>query len=79
MIRTVKGLQRAIERGKEATLKVYDIMPNSFAEGGAYLNLGEGRYAGVGAETWKQIRQQIVDASTGERCSSLSQFSKYYQ
>jgi hypothetical protein len=75
--RTVKGLITAIKKGERATLKVWGIMHNSFDANGAYLNLGEGRYAYVGAESWKLIRNHLTNEN-GDYCKNLSQYRYFY-
>jgi hypothetical protein len=75
--RTVKGLVKAVSEGVIASLKVWDIMPNGFDEGGAYLNLGGGAYSYVGTENWKQIRNHIKDQN-GEYCKTLNKYQRYY-
>jgi len=77
--RTVKGLVNTIKRGEVALLKVWDIMENSLSNGkGAYLNLGEGRYAGVGEENWLLIREWIVDQD-GIWCSENEKYARFYE
>lgn len=58
--RTINGLIKAIKNGEQAQLKVYDIMENDLCEGGKYLNLGQGKYAGVGKENWELIENHVV-------------------
>jgi hypothetical protein len=58
--RTIRGICRAIKERKQAVLEVWDIMPNPYDSNGAYLNLGEGRYAYVGSANWMMIRNYAV-------------------
>jgi hypothetical protein len=58
--RTVNGLIKAIKKGEKAQLKVYSIMNNDLCEGGKYLNLGQGKYSGVGKENWELIKNYVV-------------------
>jgi len=77
--KTVKGLVNTIKKGEVALLKVWDIMDGIGAEGkGAYLNLGEGKFAGVGEENWLLIREWIVDQN-GIWCSEDKKYSRFYQ
>lgn len=75
--RTVRGLVKAIQKGEQVVLKVWDIMPNRFDNEGAYLNLGEGRYAYVVKETWKLIRNHIINQD-GQYCKNLLKYQSYY-
>jgi hypothetical protein len=75
--RTVNGLIKSIQKGQFAVLKVWDIMTNYFDEGGAYLNLGEGRYAYVGKENWQKIRNYIVNPK-GEYYKNLPSYSRFF-
>lgn len=52
-------------------------MPNGYDNDGAYLNLGEGRYAGVGKENWKLIRNHIVNEN-GEYCKNNIKYAYYF-
>lgn len=75
--RKVQGLVRAVQKGESATLKVWGIMHNDHDSNGAYLNLGEGRYAYVGEANWKLIRNYIVNED-GEYCKHLTKYRQYY-
>ena len=77
--KTVNGLVNSIKKGENALLKVWDIMDGLNEEGnGAYLNLGEGKYSGVGEENWLLIRDNLVTPE-GEFCSELKKYAQYYQ
>lgn len=76
--RTVKGLIRAIKKGEKANLRVWGIMRNDFDPHGAYLNLGEGRYAQVGEDSWKLICNHLV-SEDGEYCKYVSKYRYYYR
>lgn len=76
--KSVKGLLRAIKTKKAAAIKVWDIMDNYFKKGGAYLNLGNGKYSYVGKDTWLSIRDYIVDQA-GIPCSTIAKYNRFYK
>jgi hypothetical protein len=78
--RTVDGLIKAITKGEEAILPVWDINNNGFVEGGAYLNLGEGKYSYVGKENWELIRNNVVDAYNKKiYCRDKEVYNRFYK
>ena len=48
--KTVKGLIKTVSKKENANLKVWDIQDNHFVEGGACLNLGEGKKLAINKE-----------------------------
>lgn len=77
--RTVNGLINAIKKGEQAVLKVYNISINYHAANnkGAYLNLGEGKYAGVGEINWNLIKNHLIDFE-GNYCNRLPKYKLFY-
>ena len=77
--KTVKSLVNVLKKDEVALLKVWDIMDGLGAESkGVYLNLGEGKYSGVGEENWLLIRDWIIDQD-GIYCSENEKYSRYFQ
>lgn len=61
--RTVSGLLRAIQQGKEATLSVFSYNERGTwgeAEGVITLNRGEGRYCMISTECFKKIQNNLM-------------------
>ena len=58
--RSVSGLIRSVKKNENAILKVYDIMKNDHSPGGAYLNLGGNKFAGVGKDNWDAIKKHVM-------------------
>lgn len=76
--RTVKGIISAINKGEKAELKVWGIEINHHDKDGAYLNLGEGKYAGVGKTNWSLIRDFIVDQN-GESIKNNPKYKAFFK
>lgn len=75
--RTVNGLHNSLKKGENATLLIWDILPNQFDAGGAYLNMGGGAYSYVGKETWESIRNHVVEPD-GEFYKNKTRYRHYY-
>lgn len=75
--RTIKGLVRALKAKKIATLEVWDIMSSDLDQYGVYLNLGNNKYAYVGASTWQRIQNHLVSPE-GRYCHAMSRYAFYF-
>ncbi len=78
--KTANGLIKAVKKGENAILPIWDVMNNDFVEGGAYLNLGEGKYTYLGKQNWQSIRNNVVHFSNHRLYfKDEPQYAKYYQ
>lgn len=55
--RTLNGLLKSIAKDGSGVMKVWGVSP--YGDNGAYLNLGESRYIGVGKTNWNKIKNNI--------------------
>lgn len=77
--RTVNSLIKALKKGDiTATLKIYDIMYNHHVPKGAYLNLGENRYFGLGEANWNLIKNNVVNEK-GEYFKNITRYAGFYK